>query len=185
MLTTNHFLGRARSATIRHSICIAAQQSVATAVRGAITPRLTKTDSHHFAHIAPFDPSKKLPSRLKSRQCRCTIAFSYVHMVDMSMRLSCCHTAEGTSPEATNQVVFCRIIVHVLHQTCRLCCHDCPMWHNHKFNARVWWKVFPVYRSRKFLAEGPVGGISGPGRPLLPRAHPIEETSMPSAVHKQ
>lgn len=42
----------------------------------------------------------------------------------------------------------------------------------------------PVYCSRKFLAEGPVGGISGPGRPLLPRAHPIEEASMPSAVHK-
>jgi hypothetical protein len=34
-----------------------------------------------------------------------------------------------------------------------------------------------MYRSRKFLAEGPVGRISGPGRPLLPRASPIEEAS--------
>jgi hypothetical protein len=162
MLTTNHFLGRARSATIRRSICIAAQQSVATAVKGATTPRLTKTDSHQFAHIAPFGPPKKLPSRLKSRQCRCTIAFSYVPMADMSMRLSCCHTAERTSPEATKPSRVLQNYCPRTTPTYRLCCHDCPMRHNHKFNARVWWKASPVYRSRKFLAKGRPRAASAP-----------------------
>ena len=41
---------------------------------------------------------------------------------------------------------------------CRLCCHDCPMWYNHKCKARRLVEKHSSYRSCTFLAEGPVGG---------------------------
>ena len=148
MLTTNHFLGRARSAAIRRSICIAAQQSVATAVRGATTPRLTKSTRLNLPTLLPLVLQKNCHLGLKAGSADARLPFSYVHMADMSMRLSCCHIAESALPEATKQVVFCRNCPRTT-PTYRLCCHDCPMRHNHKFKARVWWKASPVYRSRK------------------------------------
>jgi hypothetical protein len=88
------------------------------------------------------------------------------------MRLSCCHTAERTSPEATNQVVFCRIIVHVLHQligsAVRIVQCDTTTNLMHAFGG----KHLPCIVVASFLVR------VGPGRPLLPRAHPIEEASI-------
>jgi hypothetical protein len=116
MLTTNHFLRRARSATIRRSICIDAQQSVATAVERCNNPTAYNTGLTSICpHYSLWSSKKVAHLGLKADSADARLPFSYVHYGGHEYAAVCCHTAESTFPGA-NRVVFCGIIVHVLHQ---------------------------------------------------------------------
>lgn len=81
---------------IRCIICIAAQQSVATAVRDATTPRLTKLTHINRPHYS-FGPLKKLHLGFKTDCADARQPFLRTYG-GQEYAAVCCRTAESTLP---------------------------------------------------------------------------------------